>query len=615
MIHTNPSALRRGRRGLRVLFMVVGLAAAGGAAVAADAERDHEHHELTITADNTPYRFSPGDPVNEATLIQASVRYPGEIKGGLVAWELAVYTPDHRLVRSYYGRAYLPPLGQVTIAQPWDGRDPKGRPLPPGEYPYEITVHYVPDTSPAMAWVPYEQVPLLFRQFETDGVRGSARIVPPAGAATRPGGDRNSAYKAAAAPLDPRFALNFYYGNFHSQSNYSDGGWAVSGGGSCNRPESGQLCQGQYSPAESFLYARYAGGLDFLAVTDHNHLFDCSSYYSAAATYTCRMEPDLVLAKYQTGLAWAQLLTEDQAFVAIYGMEFGVTSQPTDGHIGVLESPWLFNWEEHQNGPCYDIYVGRSQYADLYTALVNFPSPWGPMAILNHPGGTREFNSYELNEAAVDAVVGIEVVNGPAFSESETMGCNGTRYDGDSVFCQTACRPACALSCTLPQHQYMWALNKGFRAAPFASQDNHHHNFGASTPNRTVVMAAALTKDDLMYAVRQRHVFATSRDPDAQLVFITDDGTYMMGDAFTATSPVSFHTSIRHPDGRDIIDELRVYIGYPGTTRTPSLARTSRQSTYDFSLTFTPGRYYVFIYVKQTDGSELWSAPMWITVE
>lgn len=331
--------------------------------------------------------------------------------------------------------------------------------------------------------------------------------------------------------------------------------------------------------------------------------------------YTCRLDPATVRGKYQSGLSLAQAATEDGAFVAVYGEEFGVTTLPTDGHVGVLESPVLFNWEEHQSGSCYDVFVGRSKYTDLYTAMVNNPSPWGPMGILNHPAGAREFNYFELNEAGKDAVVGIEVVNGPAFSDSEAFSCGGTHYDGDNVFCLESCRPDCTLACNLSQHHFMSALNKGFRVAPFASQDNHRNNFGTSTGNRTVVLANALTKDELMNAVRARHVFATSRDSNAQLAFMTADGARIMGDSFRATSPVNFHASVRHPDGRDLVQELRVYIGYPGLGRVPSLARTSNRSTYDFSLTFRSGDYaYVFIYVKQTDGSELWSAPMWITV-
>lgn len=296
----------------------------------------------------------------------------------------------------------------------------------------------------------------------------------------------------------------------------------------------------------------------------------------------------------------AQAATIDGQFVGIYGVEFGTLTAPTDGHVNVFDAPGLPNWEDNTNpdypgtGPFYDAFVDRSDYRGLYATARD----WGVVASLNHPRSTQEFNNFDFTPEARDVVMGIEVANGPAFCTTDNETCVGTRYAGDNIF---------------GVDRFQWALGIGFRVAPLASQDNHCTNYGFATANRTVVLARALTKSDLLTALQQRHVYATFGDNQAQLVFSALDNTYIMGDSFTHSGPLTFHISVNNQASP--VDEIRVYKGVPESGQLPrTICRRFNTSTVDDCQLFrTPGQWYVYVYVKESNGAEIWSAPMWIT--
>jgi hypothetical protein len=574
-----------------------------------DAEAiDENHHEFEVHVGGEPFQFAPGD-ANGYTLIKGLIEYPGEKETGLVAWKLTIYDSRSRVVTSFTDKVLLQPNKAIAIAKRWDGRNKRGKIVQDGKYSYQLVAHFVPETS-RLDKGTFETIPALFKNHETEGVRGTVIVNSKLDKSLLQ--KRKSAGPVAhnARPIEAGFPYNFYYGNFHSQSNASDGGLAQD----CR---SNLLCRAGLGPAQAYDVARNVAGVDFFGITDHNHQFDCSNYYRAGVP-TCQMDPALVLQKYQDGLAAAQVATQDNTFVAVYGLEFGITTRDPvrgdiNGHVGVLEAPVLFNWEEHRSGgSCYDVFVGRSDYAGLYAAAEQNPSDWGPILILNHPNSIHEFSDFALDDNAVDAVVGIEVVNGPAFSTAMDQSDRGTHYDGDNVYCTPSC-PGCDPRCAFSAHRYMWALSKGFRVAPYASQDIHCNNYGVSTANRTVVLAPSLTKDNIMTALRQRHVYATAKDNNLQLIFSANNNAYIMGDQFVNSGPIRFHVSVNDPDPGEMVSEIRVYVGTPGSERAPSVLRTSTSSPFDFTVSLFPGEQYVFVYVIQADGSEAWSAPMWVT--
>ncbi|MBI1747729.1 MAG: hypothetical protein HYR55_14245 [Acidobacteria bacterium] len=402
---------------------------------------------------------------------------------------------------------------------------------------------------------------------------------------------------AQSEPVEAGFPYNFYYGNLHSHSTFTDGGLAADPG----RCRSSQYCRGDVFPGDAFAYARDRG-LHFLSVVDHNHLFDChASLCQPWFPSGCVWNAQQVRGKYQQGLQAAQAATIDNTFVAIYGIEFGVLTTPTDGHVNIFDASVLFNWEDNSNpdypgtGQFYDVFVGRSDYQGLYAAAQN----QGVVGSFNHPRSVQEFNNFDFTPEGKNVMVGLEVANGPAFCTAEDQSCGGTRYAGDYQFAGS--------------DKFQYALGVGFRVAPFASQDNHCFNYGFSTANRTVVLANSLTKSEVMTALQQRHVFATFADDRAQLVFSALDNTYIMGDTFSNSGPLTFHISVRNSVSP--IDEIRVYKGIPESRSSPQIicSRFDTTDVDDCVLFGTPGEWYVYVYVKERNGAELWSAPMWIT--
>src|SRR5690606_11608017 len=96
---------------------------------------------------------------------------------------------------------------------------------------------------------------------------------------------------------------NYYFGNLHAHSSYSDG----------NRDSS------TLTPIDDYTSAANSLCMDFLGISDHNH-------------FTATSNPGMLLAKYHQGLAdAASFNAANPDFLALYGMEWGV--QNNGGHV------------------------------------------------------------------------------------------------------------------------------------------------------------------------------------------------------------------------------------------------------------------------------------------
>jgi hypothetical protein len=130
---------------------------------------------------------------------------------------------------------------------------------------------------------------------------------------------------------------NYYYGNLHAHSDYSDGQKDNPGG----------------TPADAYTYALGSMGMDFLGISEHNHFSSLNN-------------PGNELANYHLGVAQAAAFnTSHSNFLALYGMEWGVISG--GGHVLVYGDGMndLFGWESNVNGnvgPNYDVYVPKNTY-------------------------------------------------------------------------------------------------------------------------------------------------------------------------------------------------------------------------------------------------------------
>jgi hypothetical protein len=316
-----------------------------------------------------------------------------------------------------------------------------------------------------------------------------------------------------------------------------------------------------------------------------------------------------VRARYAAGLAVAATASVNDDFVALDGMEWGVTTNADQGHVTLIETPKLFGWETCTtcNGPnpectagsnCYfDVFTPkRFGYLTLYQRSIENPSPAGPLGIFCHPS-SGNFDNYALNANADAAMQGIAVRSGLAFA-------TGTNCSDTNV------------GSTDYSSQWKAALAKGFHLAPVADHDSHCNNFGQGIPNRTVYLlpngtSPVLTRTALMQAHAKRHFFA-SEDSNAQLVF-TATGGKVMGDTFTASGAVTFRAAVYDPAGESV-STLEVWRGQPGGAQPTAAYRTAAgSSSLSFTESLTTGTYYYYVRAVQADGQDLWSAPMWVT--
>ncbi|HVR98376.1 MAG TPA: hypothetical protein VMW27_17305 [Thermoanaerobaculia bacterium] len=531
---------------------------------------------------------------------------------GRAFWRVEIRGPvgpdgaDGPLVRTARGVARIGEEGREEEAFLWDGRDGQGRMVPAGRYRYTFKGRYLPDRSPQRPRrvTRYEDLagdPEAAEAFASiDEVIVDYGLTPAASIALRSSAKAGSCQTQQNTPIEPGFAYNFYYGSTHSHSNWSDGGHPTTSCSSGNAYGSGT-----FDPAAVYDYARHSAGVDYWVINEHNHLIN-----DAVATNNPPVTETKVRQRYTAGRAAANAATVNDVFVALYGMEWGVTTNADQGHVTLLETPTLFGWETCSgcNGPsaectpgtnCYfDVFTPkRFGYLTLYRRSVENPSPAGALGILCHPSA-GEFDNYAFDSNADQALQGIAVRSGLAFSTG------------------TNCADANVAS---SDYSPRWkeALNKGFHLGPVADHDSHCNNYGQSLPNRTVYLlpnatAPVLTKNALLQAHKARHFFATE-DSNAQLVFATADGSRVMGDLFSAAGSAALRAAVYDP-GNETVSTLEIWRGQIGGGVPAAPYRTvSNQSTYTFTETLTSGTYYYYVHAVQADGHDLWSAPMWIT--
>jgi|CXWL01.1.fsa_nt_gi hypothetical protein len=529
-------------------------------------------------------------------------------EAGTAAWTLSLRGPVSGAdagpaVRTVKGTARLEGSGQATAEFYWDGRDDAGRPVLGGKYQYSFEALFLadrlagalqglkdpvdhPETVKAKASV--EEVIVNY-----DLAEGPAREI------------RRSAALAACqiqqnAPIESGLGFNYYYGSTHSHSNWSDGGYPTT---SCSSGNA--YGTGTFDPTAVFDYAKNVAGLDFWVVNEHNHLMQ-----DAIANNDPPVTEAKVRNRYAAGRAAADAASVDDAFVGLYGMEWGVSTNSDQGHVTLLETPVLFGWETCStcNGPnaectpgsnCYfDVFTPkRFGYLTLYQRSVENPSPQGALGIFCHPG-SGNFDNFAFNADADDAIQGIAVRSGLAFNTSISCGdANVATTDYSS--------------------RWKTALNLGFHLGPVADHDVHCNNYGAGLPNRTVYLlpngaTPVLTKPALLAAHKARHFFATE-DSNAQLVFATGDGAHILGDQFTAAGGVTLRAALYDPDGESV-STLELWRGQIGGGVPAAAYRTfSGAASFSVTETLTSGSYYYYTRAVQADGHDVWSSPMWIT--
>ncbi len=156
---------------------------------------------------------------------------------------------------------------------------------------------------------------------------------------------------------------NFYFGNIHSHTSYSDG-------------NKDSTTSGYYYPGQDFYYAKGSYHMDFLGICDHNH-------------FSSNNNPGMHVADYSRGMTQADTANNNGTFVCMYGFEYGVINN--GGHVVVYGIPGLVGWEAGSGAwgatNNYDIYNAKFDYAGLWSIINSYPNAFATLA---HPQSLEE---------------------------------------------------------------------------------------------------------------------------------------------------------------------------------------------------------------------------------
>jgi trimeric autotransporter adhesin len=345
---------------------------------------------------------------------------------------------------------------------------------------------------------------------------------------------------------------NFYFGNLHAHTGYSDGN------DDGNSPNA----------TSAFNYAKSSLNMHFLGISEHNHN---ESTNMSLANWTNL--------KNETAAA-----NQDGTFVCMYGMEWGTIS--TGGHFLIYEFDSLIGW----NPGAHQIFVAKGDYTSLYPIIKNKS---GAFATLAHPASS-DFDgifSNAYNSVWDDAVVGVAIFNGPSSSTNTT-------YSNPSTTSFNA--------------RFEDLLKKGYKVGPTIDHDNHATTFGRTTQGRTVVLATSLTKSNIADAYRNMRFYA-SQDYNLKVSYTI--GTKQMGSITTLAGTPTISVSVSDID-LEATTSIVVKAGVPGSGSNPTtLTSNTNSSTLTFTdntLANLATKYY-YVEVTQADGHKAWTSPIWYT--
>lgn len=345
---------------------------------------------------------------------------------------------------------------------------------------------------------------------------------------------------------------NYYYGNIHAHTEYSDGN---------------QANNAAYPNAKAcFQYAKSSQHIDFFGISEHNH-----------------SQAGMSRPNFHKGSLESDTVNQNGVFTAMYGMEYGVINN--GGHVLIYGIDSLIGWEAGN----YDIYNSEYDYNSLFNTIASHP---GSFAYLAHMS-SLDYDSILLqpyNAIWDSAIVGLAMRNGPANSTDTT-------YSNPSASTYNA--------------RFQDLLKKGYHVAPGIDHDNHFITFGRMSKERTVVLAQSLSRANIMDAYRRMRFYA-SDDWNAKVDFKIN--LQVMGSIFSGTANPSISVSVTDPDA-EAISSIKIWYGVPGSGVTASsLMTTSNASTLSYTHSMASGTtYYYYAEITQADGDKMWTAPIWYT--
>jgi hypothetical protein len=272
--------------------------------------------------------------------------------------------------------------------------------------------------------------------------------------------------------------------------------------------------------------------------------------------------------KWADTLTQADAATQDGVFVAMRGFEW--TSTPY-GHVCVLGS----------DDSCSTYSVSTFQ------GLVDWINARDCVATFNHPGRFNSSGTEHMHywTAPSDKFIAVELFGDNGFFDEYYY--NDGYYAGDGG-----------------KGYLDEALSRGWKVGAGGGFDEHEGTWGTATDYRLGVLAKSLTRADLMDALKARRFFSTS-DKNLRMSFSIGGGE--MGSSVPAGA-LTAEIKASDPDG-DAFTQV-VLIKNGAVAKTWTINEATPELTYSFAAS---GGDYYYCRVKEADGGEGISSPIWIT--
>lgn len=247
-------------------------------------------------------------------------------------------------------------------------------------------------------------------------------------------------------------------------------------------------------------------------------------------------------------------------FAGLVGFEWTGGS----GHINVFES--------HN-------FVSRNEVS----ALLDFYK-WltveAKLAQFNHPGRTfGNFHDFQFFPD-VDRYINLIEVG------------NGSSANGDTISQEAL-------------ENFVLALNRGWHVSPTANQDNHRENWLSANQTRTGIWSRSLTREDILEALWNRRTFA-SEDSNVRLWF--EANGHPMGSVIGAQGSTALRFKLYYLDDEPV--DVVIVHSQSGVVFTGE-GLPAGEHLFEFESVPPDSFEWYFVYVRQLDGDEIVSAPIW----
>jgi hypothetical protein len=311
------------------------------------------------------------------------------------------------------------------------------------------------------------------------------------------------------------------------------------------------ISDGTGTPEEAYRYAKNNADLDFFGLSDHDYYLNDSNWNQVKKV--------------------ADRYNYDGVFATFWGFEW---SSDTIGHITVVNTDTFFYSRTPET-------VDFQQFNSWLDSTNGF-------AILNHPGRQDSYGIEfdHFYSAVSDKVIGMELWNKSDGFSSYYYTNGYDSNDNNKGF-------------------YDEALTAKLKIGAAGGFDNHAATWGTSADFRMAILATSLTREKLFSALKARRFYSTL-DKNIALSF-TIKGKEMG----STVSPGSSTLHIQATDGDDEAFSEVVLFDHDHAVR--RIWQQERDSVDITDTLLTGNDDYYYVKVKEVDGDEAISSPIWVS--